>query len=247
MPGASIGRLVTLGQLQADIRDQADIVGATTRHGATLITRLINQSIQRFRERLSTEGATHFLVSTSGTLGLGATSPYPFYALDLSGASPVVVRTYAVSLNVDGVVKTLVQVPFTEQGQYGGPLVTGEPMAWSHYQTRKVAIMPSPSTAYPYVAWYLPVLPDLVNDADTYDGVSGWEDYITWDVVCRVILRDQFPEAFAMAQQYRGELWQDIVRSATKVSLAAGGTIGRDNLGERAPWMRRQRSRLPPP
>lgn len=243
-----MARNVTLAQLRADVQDQADIAGATTRHVASLLTRYVNQSIQRFREKLANEGATHFLTSTTGNLGTGATSPYPFYALDLSSANPSIVRTYAVDINVNGVVKSLVHVPFADRSEFGGPLTTGEPVAWAHYQTRKVAIMPAPNSAYAYVAWYLPVLPDLALDSDTFDGVAGWEDFITWDVVCRVLVRDQYPQAYQIASDYKASLWADILRNATRVSAAGGASLGRDTLGARSPWLHSSRRRqLPPP
>lgn len=238
-----MARNVSLGQLKADIREQADIAGATSRTGASLLTRYINQSIQRFRERLSTEGATHFLVSTTKTLTAGATSPYPFYALDLSSESPSLVRTHAVDLTVNGVVKTLVHVPFADRDKFGGPNVTSEPLAWAHYQTRQVAIMPAPGQSYSAVVWYLPVLPDLSADSDTFDGVAGWEDYIVWDVVGRVLTRENSPEMFALASSTKGEVWQDILRSATKVSNAGGAVVGQDTMALKG----RPRRFLPPP
>jgi hypothetical protein len=241
-----MSRNVTLGQLHADIREQADIAGATTRTVASLLTRLVNQSIQRFRERLSTEGATHFLTSVSKTLTAGATSPYPFYALDLSSESPSVVRTYAVDLTVNGVTKTLVHVPFSDRDKYGGPNVKSEPVAWANYQTRSVAIMPAPSSSYSAVVWYLPVLPDLSSLSDTFDGVAGWEDYIKWDVVGSILTRENSPEMFQMAESNKQGVWQDILRSATKVSSAGGALIGRDSMAEKGVSGARRRL-LPPP
>ena len=238
-----MARNVSLGQLKADIQEQADIAGATTRTVASLLTRFINQSVQRFRERLSTEGAQHFLVSSTKSLTAGATSPYPFYALDLSSESPSIVRTYAVDLTVNGIVKTLVHVPFSDRDKFGGPNFTGEPMAWSHYQTRKVAIMPAPGQDYSAVVWYLPVLPDLALDADTFDGVSGWEDYIVWDVVGRVLTRENSPEMYQLAADNRAGVWQDILRAATHVTHAGGAVVGQDTLAQKA----RPRRILPPP
>lgn len=228
-----MARNATLGQLRADIQDQADIAGLTTRHVASLLTRRINQSIQRFRERLSTEGCHHFLVSVTKTLSAGATSPYPFYALDLSGESPSVVRTYAVDLTVNGQTKTLVHVPFDERTAYGNRTSPGEPVAWTNYQTRSVAIMPAPGSEYEAVVWYLPVLPDLAIDADTFDGVAGWEDYIMWDVVCGIMVRDEHPQVYQMAENSKNNIFRDVLRAATKVSRAGGGVIGRDHLGDR--------------
>ncbi len=241
-----MARNVSLGQLQADILQQAEQAGASTRYVASLLTRWTNQSIQRFREKLSTEGAQHFLVSTTKTLTAGATSPYPFYALDLSSESPSLIRTYAVDLTVNGITKTLVHVPFADRDKYGGPNTTSEPVAWANYQTRKVAIMPAPSQSYTAVVWYLPVLPDLALDSDTFDGVAGWEDYITWDVVGRILVKENNPEQLQLAESQKSTIWQDIVRAATRVSHAGGAVLGQDTFAERAPWAQRRRL-LPPP
>lgn len=242
-----MSRNVSLGQLMADVKDQADVMGLEARHTASLLTRRINQSIQRFRERLSTEGCQHFLTSATKTLSAGATSPYPFYALDLSGENPSVVRTYAVDLTVNGVVKTLVHVPFEDRGRFGGPSALGEPRAWCNYQTAKVAIMPAPGSEYQAVVWYLPVLPDLALASDTFDGVAGWEEYIVWDVVCQVTVRDQNPDAYMMVEQTRNRIFVDILRSATKVSRAGGAVVGRDHLGERLGLGVGRGRLLPPP
>lgn len=230
-----MARNVTLSQLRTDIADQADItgaVGASSRYTPTQLNRIINQSIQRFREKISNEGATRYLVSTSSTLSAGATSPYPFYVLDLSAVSPSIVRTYGLDITVNNVVRTLKHVPFTRRGEYGGPNYRDIPQAWAHYQGNKLAIFPPSNATYTYVCWYLPVLADLSADGDTFDGVSGWEDFIVWDCLCRLIMKDQYPQAYQMASGERDRVWMDIVRQATRVSSEGGAFTGRDTLGE---------------
>lgn len=246
-----MSRNVTLTQLQTDIQAQADFVGAATtgRYPLTTVTRFINQSIQAFRERLSNEGATHFLVSATGSLTSGATSPYPFNVLDLSAVNPSIVRLYGIDLTLNGGrVKSLSFTPFTERASFEGPVVTSEPRAWSVFNTRKVAIMPPPNQTYTYVAWYLPVLTDLSSGSDTFDGVAGWEDFIVWDVVCRMLMRDQTATAFQLASGYRSEIWQNVLRNATRVVKAGGAVLGRDSMGRRG-MMRPigQKGYLPPP
>ncbi len=138
--------------------------------------------------------------------------------------------------------------PFQSHTDFGGPTITGEPRAWAHYQTRKIAIMPASDQAYAYNVWYLPVLADLAADGDTFDGVAGWEDFIVWDVVCRLIIRDQYMTAYQTATQYRQELWADILRNATRVSSAGGAVLGRDSMGDRGLMDSWRRNRvLPPP
>ncbi len=233
-----MSRNVSLGQLKADVQDQADIAGLTTRHTASLLTRRINQSIQRFRERISLEGCQHYLTNTTGLFTAGATSPYPFYALDLSAASPSLVRTYAVDVTVGSDIKTLIHVPFQERTKYSGPTITGEPVAWANYQTASLAIMPAPNSAYAYCVWHLPVLPDLSADSDTFNGVAGWEEFIVWDVVCNIAVRDQNAQSYQMVQNNKDQVWRDVVRSATRVALAGGRTIGRDSFGEKLHTLR---------
>jgi hypothetical protein len=223
-----MSRDVSLSQLRTDIANQCDFVAsASTRYTPTLLTRLINQSIQRFRERCSAEGMTHFLTSTSGTL-LGQTSPYAFEELDLSSVTPSVVRTYGVDVTINGVVNTLAHRPFTERNDYSD-LGPGIPVAWAQYQTRTLAIMPSRG-GDAYTVWYLPVLDDLVDDTDTFDGVSGWENWVVWDVVCQLAARDQYDVALKQFAFLRDGIWQDIIRGASRVTAAGGQVIGRDAM-----------------
>lgn len=224
-------RTVTLAQLRRDVQDQADVAGATVRTAPTLINRLINQSIQRFRERLSVEGQTHFLTVATGTMIAGATSGQPFSTLDVGAIASGVVRVFGVDVKIANTYKSLEYVPFNQRASFGGPAATGEPCAWSNFQTTKLAILPPPNGQYPFVIWYLPVFNDLQADAQTFDGVSGWEDFVTWDVCCRLIVRDQYPAAYQMAISYKAEVWADILRAATKVTSAGGAVVGRDSMG----------------
>jgi hypothetical protein len=226
-------RTVTLAQLRLDIQNQADIAGLTTRHGATLITRLANQSIQHFREDLSNEGSRHFLTVATGTMTAGATSGFPFFSLNAGALASGIVRVYGVDVKVQGGSwKRLEHASFEERTNYGGghPSSTGEPRVWAEYGTTKLAILPPPDRAYDFVLWYLPVLNDLAADADTFDGVAGWEDYVTWDVVVRLMVRDQLP-TYQLAVQERADIRDRVLRSATRVTTAGGATVGRDSMG----------------
>ena len=232
----------TLAELRSALANQADIVGASARYTPTMLNGLLNQSIQSFRERISieTEGA-RYLTSTSGTLSVGTTSPYPFQVLDLSGLSPGLVRTFGVDIIVNGRVVTLEQRPFHERAMFGTqPSV---PVAWAHFQTDKLAIMPAPETAYPYTVWYLPVSSDLSSDADTFDGVAGWEDFVVWDAFARLIIRDNNEKLYQQATDKAERIFANVLRGATKVSHAGGAHKGRDTFG--AAWVGTPRFRAP--
>jgi hypothetical protein len=228
-----MARNASLGTIRNDVRAQSDGIGNKLRHTDQALDRLINQGIQRFREKISIEGAAHYLVSTTVALAAGATSPYSFASLSLANVSPGVVRVTGVDITVNGDVFSLLHVPFNARNDYGGPQAKSQPQAWAQYGTRTLAILPAPDAAYSIVVWYLPILTDLVNDNDTFDGVAGWEDFIVWDVVRRLTVRDRYPEAFGLATAYAAELWADIVRMATRVNSAGGSVVGRDTFGQR--------------
>lgn len=50
-----------------------------------------------------------------------------------------------------------------------------------------INFIPIPTGAFPVTLNYYPTYTTLVNDTDTFDGVSGWEDYAIWYAVacCR--------------------------------------------------------------
>lgn len=229
-----MSRTASLTTLISDVRAKGDFGGASVRHTDAQITRLINQAIQAFRRRVSDEGSTHYLVSSSGTLGSAPTSPYPFYQLDLSALSPALVRTYGIDVTFpSGNVVSLDYVPFNERARYGSASQGGTPVAWSHFRTDQVAILPAPDQALPYVVWYLPKYTDLASGSDTFDGVEGWEDWVVWEVVCQVIARDQFPQAFATASALRAEAQANVTHGATKVTQAGGAHVGQDSFGRK--------------
>lgn len=241
-----MARNVTLAQLRADVSDQADkVIGSSARHVPTMVNRLINQSINRFRERLSSEGAQHYLVSTTGSLTAGATSPWPFGELDLTAVSPSIVRVYGVDITVNGESRTLDHVPFNARCDYGGGNTTGVPTAWANYNTAKLAILPPPDSTYTYVVWYLPVATDLSADSDTFDGIAGWEEYIKWDVVANLATRDTDTVAKQLIENDKAQIWQDILRNATRVTSAGGAVVGRDSMGRRRYYSKRYREYPP--
>lgn len=228
-------RTRTLTQLISDLRLLSDTQNLTTRHDDASLTRAINQAIQRFREKLSTEGINHYLQPSTVTLSVGATSPYPFTTLDLSALSPGVVRVYQVHVTVDNRVIPLEGVEFTEvtryQDVYQG-VKSGVPLAFANWTTNKLAIVPPPDSAYSAVVWYLPVLADLVNGADTFDGVAGWEDWVVYQAAIQIANRDRDQTQIALLASERDRIWAELIRSAGRVNRAAT-TRRRDTWGER--------------
>lgn len=242
-----MARTRTLTLLLGDLRYVSDSQGLLGRHTDTSLTRLLNQSIQRLREKVSANGITHFLVSTSTpTMTVGPTAPYHFGVIDFSAVSPNVVRVYGIDVTRNGSTYELDGVPFTARNDYqdGDGARNGPPVAFANFQTAKVAIFPPSDSAYSYVAWYLPVLADLASGSDTFDGVAGWEEWVLWDCLPSMVTRDTHAAVIQLIESRRAELWTDIVRGSHSVNRKAAPQR-RDTWGESARKRAFSRERLP--
>lgn len=241
-----MARTVSLSTMRGEIRWLADVKGLTVRHQDSDLNRAINQSIQHFREKVSNRGIRHYLTHTTGTLTSGATSPFAFTVLDLAAASPAVVRVYGVDINYQGRIVSLQQVDFDSRNDFqrGDNQPTGIPVAWANYQTARLAILPASNGAYPYAVWYLPLLADLTLDADTFDGINGWERWIQWDVHVKLINRDKYGQDYMLAVAERDRAWADIEANCNPVK--SGGVVRRyDARGLRGDQILRRRREDP--
>ena len=209
-------------------------MGLTSRHDDTELTRFVNQALHAFRENVSAVGISHYLVSNTGTLTSGVTSGYPFKVLDLTALDPPVVRIYGFDVQLtDRRWVSLRSEDFSQRTTYqwnddsGGRV----PEAFSNITTYTIAILPAPGYSMSYRVWYLPLVDDLSADADTFDGITGWEDWIVYEACCRAMVRDRRSEAYAILTGERDRAWAHVLKGASRVA-AAGGTLRRhDTMG----------------
>lgn len=239
-----MARTATLTVLLAQVRYLGNIQGMTARHSDSDLTRAINQSIQHFREKVSAHGSRNYLLHSTGTLATGATSPFAFTVLDLSALTPAVVRVFGIDITVQGRIVPLEQVDFDSRNDFqdwGTVSLQREPVAYANYQQAKVAILPASNAAYPYTVHYLPVFADLVNGSDVFDGVVGWEEWVVWDVLLKVLQRDEYAAIVAQATAERDRVWADIERNCNPVK--SGGIVRRvDSRELRSDRVRRRTS-----
>lgn len=228
-------RTRTLTNLLVDIRWQADQLGATLRNDDTSLTRALNQSIQAFREWISDNGFSYYLVPASGVCPIGATAPYAFGQLSISGISPSVVRVYGLDLTVNQVVYSLDAVAFAERNAFQGFLSdtskTGIPISFTMYDNNKIGLLPPAQAAYPYTLWYLPTVADLLNGSDVFDGIAGWEEWLIWDVFVKLAVRESDQVKLAGANER--ERIQAAILKRSRHLQRQGPMLKRDTRGER--------------
>jgi hypothetical protein len=229
-------RTRTLTNLLLDIRWQADQLGATLRNDDTSLTRALNQSIQAFREWISDNGFAYYLRPSSGTCPIGATAPYAFGQVNISAISPAVVRVYGFDLTIDNVIYSLDAVAFAERNNFQGFLSdtnkSGIPISFSMYDNNQIALLPPAQAAYPYTLWYLPVSADLAAGSDTFDGIAGWEEWLIWDVLMKLVVRES-DGAKAQLSAGERERVQAAILKRSRHLQRQGPMIKRDTRSEK--------------
>lgn len=62
-------------------------------------------------------------------------------------------------------------------------------------------LTPIPSGGQTFRVWYIPEPASLVNDTDTLDGISGWEEYIIVDAAIKAKDKEESDVSILMAQK----------------------------------------------
>jgi hypothetical protein len=183
-----MARTRTLAELEGDVLWQADRQGTSLRNEPARVRRAINQAIAEFREHVSDNGHPYYLRSYANLLDVGAPTPFHFGVVDLSSLSPAHHRIYGFDVYADSQWTSLDPILFQARQRYQG---AGCPEVFFQYERDTVAYAPAADSHYPYLIWYLPVHADLVEDDDTFDGLSGWEEWVVFCAVAKLLLRDR--------------------------------------------------------
>lgn len=235
---------LTIAELEADIRWQADVERAELRHTSATLRRQIAKSIESYREMVSDEGWPYFLTIRSGSLTAGrATDPidptvsYSWGELDLTSLDPPMVRIVGLDVHYGSSQRELRSVSFSERNNYSN--VTGSvPTQFFIYDQTKVGLMPPPSSALKYTISYLPKLPLLLEDDDEFNpGIPGGEQWVMWDVMVKIVYRDDYPQLVQAAMMERRRLETEVRQKARRL-VRSHPKRRRDTRGtERRNWL----------
>jgi hypothetical protein len=209
-----------LSDMLDDIRWQSDQLGAIVRNDDPHLTRALNQSIQRWREWVSEQGHPLYLVTHTDVLPVGpANGNVSYGTIDMSSWTPVPVHVYQMELRVSNTVINLSQIPYESRNDYQGRqfstffqgVTNSQPAAFFRLG-QTLNIVPPSQASYTYTVYYLPLVPDLVNPTDVFDGESGWEEWLSWDVLVKLIVRDKLPDEYQIAVGERDRIQADILQ-----------------------------------
>lgn len=177
---------VTLGQLKTQSRQRADMENSTFISDAEL-TSLINSSAAELYDLLI--GVYEDYKISSSTVSVVAntdtyTLPADFYKL----------RGVDLVLDSLGNAVTLKPFNFSERNAYMfTPTwnVVGLAYLRYHMQGNSIRFVPVPNTTASVKLWYIPAITRLVIDADTLDGVNGFEEYVIVDAAIKMRVKEE--------------------------------------------------------
>lgn len=72
------------------------------------------------------------------------------------------------------------------------PLAT-PPEYETRYRVRagSLELLPVPTSVLPMTVWYVPTMAALTVDADTFDGINGFEEYIVLDAARKALMKEE--------------------------------------------------------
>lgn len=62
-------------------------------------------------------------------------------------------------------------------------------------------LTPIPASGQTLRMWYVPRLTELVNDSDTVDGISGWQEYLCLDAAIQMLRKQELDVSTLLAQK----------------------------------------------
>lgn len=187
--------LVTLGDLKTRIRRQADMEFSAFIQDAELVA-MINDSCQDLYDMLIQAGELYKITSTTINVVPGTDTyalPADFYKL----------------LGVDWSIGnndwvTMRKREFAERNNFS--------RTPSFFRTNGVLeyilfgdslqFSPQPTSNATVRVYYAPAMTILVNDADTFDAINGWESYVIADCCIKALAKEESDvSAFVMMKQ----------------------------------------------
>lgn len=87
---------------------------------------------------------------------------------------------------------------------------------------------PTPNGVYSFELRYYPAAGKMDDDTDVIDGISGWEEFVVWDVACLLMTLDKEDQgSLAGYFKFRDDAMQDVINKAATRNFAEPPRIHR--------------------
>lgn len=173
--------LMTLGQIRLQSQQRADRQNSLFVGMAEWNT-YINQAAFELYDLLTTLYEDYYVTAPVSFVTTGATSQY-----NLTTIAPNFYKLVGVDLGISTNAQnpawvTLRKFNFIDRNQYVYPQLTSSLLGVFNPRYRLVGstlmFIPIPSAGQNVQLWYIPRMPQLLQDTDILDGVNGWDEYV---------------------------------------------------------------------
>ena len=206
-----MAKTVTLAELKRQARELADQEPSlNTFVDETELREMINSSIDEWYGMVAMAVPERYETLQSLTVGSGAASTTN---INSTSGEALLATDHLATLSVDYVRNPtssnerfeLRRLTYQERNLFTRRPNTGRALGYRLIQGN-IRFNPVPtSSGETYEHRYVPVAPSLTSDADTLDGVNGWEQWIVHDVAARMLIKEESDESRVRAKQDRIE------------------------------------------
>lgn len=185
-----MARSVSLATIRQRVRRRAGIEGEVTCFPDSDLNDEINESLANLYDVIRKAFGSDYFQSTSTIAATAGIATYSLPADFLSLESIDV--TFA-----GGITASVFRYMQAERNMYKAvpwvtPTMSGSSMSQTFYRLvgSNITFIPTPTSAMTFTMVYVQTAPRLISDADTFDGINGWEEFIALDAAIRILLKD---------------------------------------------------------
>lgn len=223
---------MTLLDLRNAVRGESDIVNSTQFFTDTLLNSWINSSAFELYDILIQRYADHYFVAAPFRIVTDGTNDH--YNLPADFYKGIGLDLY-LSNSADSKV-TLEQFQYADRNKYSVPnfqTFYGVTNLRYLYLESQVWLTPLPAGNQNIDLLYIPRMSQLVADGDTFDGISGWLEYVIVDVCIKVCGKEESDSADF--KDRKAKLMKRIENAAENRNAGSPPKVS-DTLFNNIPW-----------
>jgi hypothetical protein len=174
--------------LRTAARQRSDMVNSQFIPDSEL-TGYVNSSLQELYEKILQAYGDDYWVQAASTFTTDGTNDA--YALPTD-----FFKLLGVDLQLSGTTGwvTIWRFNFGERNQYSLPGIQtflGRTNVRYRLRGNNILLSPMPVSGLTFRLWYAPRFTPLVNDADSFDGINGWEEWVINDVAEKMLIKEE--------------------------------------------------------
>lgn len=196
--------VITLSTIRLAAQRRADMENSSFVSNAEWLG-LINSGIQELYDKLVEAYGSDYYLQTAATITTDGTNDKYALPTDFFKLLGVDLQLSGSSTGTTGWI-SLWRFNFAQRNQYTLPNIQ---TLWGRTNLKyrlagsNIWFIPLPAASQTLRLWYAPRFTALVNDADTFDGINGWEEFVILSAAINARIKEESPVQELMAMLAR--------------------------------------------